>query len=59
MYHLAIQLFASALLIVLTTVVHGFGVVGIANVLRLDSLEPRRKRLSVKSIGILIAVAHA
>ncbi len=57
MYNLAIQLAASALLIVSMTVVHGFGVVGIANVLRLDALEPRRKRLSMKSIGILIAVA--
>ena len=57
MHHLATQLAAAALLIVLMTVVHGLGVVGIANLLRLDALEPRRRRLSVKSIAILIAVA--
>jgi hypothetical protein len=57
MHHLATQLIASALLIVAMTVVHGLGVVGIANTLRLDRLEPRRKRLSVRSISILIAVA--
>lgn len=57
MYYLATQLIASAALIVFVTVVHGAGVVGIANLLRLDRLVPRRRQLSIRAIGVLIAVA--
>lgn len=56
MYYLATQLIASAALIVFVTVVHGAGV-GIANLLRLDRLVPRRRQLSIRAIGVLIAVA--
>lgn len=55
--HVFPQLVASSLLIVVVTLIHGAGVLGIARGLRLDSPRSRRRGLHPHTIGILVAVA--
>ena len=55
--HVLPQLFASALLIVVVTLIHGAGVLGIARGLRLDSPRVRGRGLHPHTVGLLVAVA--
>ena len=55
--HLGMQLFAAFLLIVLMTLVHGFGVVLVTRLLRLEDSALRAHRLDYRAFGILTTMA--
>ena len=55
--HLLAQLASAALLILLTTLVHGAGVVAIAHWLGLDRERPKAPRLHPRTAALLSAVA--
>jgi hypothetical protein len=55
--HLGTQLLAAAFLIVLMTVVHGLGVIGVTKLLRLEDEALKAHRLDVRAFGILISMA--
>jgi hypothetical protein len=55
--HLVVQLAVTALIMMLLTVVHGAGVVGIARILKLDADRPPHRRFHVDTIALLSAVA--
>ena len=55
--HLLTQLASSALLILLTTLIHGAGVAGIAHWLGLDRERPKARRFHPRTVALLSAVA--
>jgi hypothetical protein len=55
--HLGMQLSAAFLLIVLMTLVHGFGVVLVTKLLRLEDSALRAHRLDYRAFGILTTMA--
>jgi hypothetical protein len=54
---LSTQLFAGALLVVLMTVVHGLGVVGVTRLLRLEDHALRAHKLDGRAFGLLTTMA--
>ena len=54
---MVVQLICAALLTIVSALIHGLGVVGIAHWLGLDRPLPNRHRLHVRNAGILSAVA--
>lgn len=57
--HLGIQLLAGTFLVVLMTVVHGLGVVGITRLLRLEDEALKAHRLNGRAFGLLTSMALA
>ncbi len=55
--HLGTQLFVASLLILLVTVMHGFGVVLVTKLLRLEDSHLRMHRLDLRAFGILTSMA--
>lgn len=55
--NLLLQLFATAALSVLMTLVHGAGVVAISKALRLDGERPRRRRFHLETVPVLSGIA--
>jgi hypothetical protein len=55
--HLGTQLFIASLLILLVTLIHGFGVVLVTKLLRLEDSHLRAHRLDFRAFGILISMA--
>jgi hypothetical protein len=55
--HLGTQLVTGSLLIVLMVIVHGFGVVLVTKLLRLEDSALRAHRLDVRAFGILTSMA--
>jgi hypothetical protein len=55
--HLGTQLFVAALLILLVTLMHGFGVVLVTKLLRLEDAHLRAHRLDFRAFGILTSMA--
>jgi len=55
--HLGTQLFVASLLILLVTLMHGFGVVLLTKLLRLEDSHLRAHRLDFRAFGILTTMA--
>lgn len=55
--HLGYQLFVASLLILLVTLMHGFGVVLVTKLLRLEDSHLRAHRLDFRAFGILTSMA--
>ena len=55
--HLGTQLLASALLVILMTLVHGLGVVGITKLLKLEDATLKAHRLDHRALGLLTSMA--
>jgi len=55
--HLGAQLLVAALLILLVTLMHGFGVVLLTRLLRLEDAHLRAHRLDFRAFGILTSMA--
>jgi hypothetical protein len=55
--HLGTQLFVASLLILLVTLMHGFGVVLVTKLLRLEDTHLRAHRLDFRAFGILTSMA--
>ena len=55
--HLGTQLFVASLLILIVTLMHGFGVVLVTKLLRLEDSHLRAHRLDFRAFGILTSMA--